>query len=308
MAASRAVPQPRAVNRALGLCWGAWSELGVSGWARSHRRWAIDVEPLIIFTARLGDRDPRLRDEVQDWCIRYNRYVSRARLRSLVRSVGDDDAEAWGEFAATVSSHTKVQWPGATVARGEYRITGRSSLRDLSEPSLVGLRMRALFGLGARTEVLQYLLLHGEQSMTVAALSAATGYTKRIIANECEALERAGALSVRAEGNRFHYSLARPHALRTLVGELPPIRPDWTALLHMVTVLLRLDESANELPQSVLTVEARKAYREIEDDLTTLDLSRPPNRHGDALISEMAQWSNKTLADLSQGAWPSAGA
>jgi len=31
--------------------------------------WAIDPEPLIVFTA-IADLDPRLRDEALDWCIR----------------------------------------------------------------------------------------------------------------------------------------------------------------------------------------------------------------------------------------------
>ncbi len=27
------------------LCWGAWSELGVSGWGRTHENWQIESDP-----------------------------------------------------------------------------------------------------------------------------------------------------------------------------------------------------------------------------------------------------------------------
>lgn len=51
---------------------------------------AISPEPLILFTAGLGDADPRLRDEATDWCVRYGRYVSaarRARREAVLRAV-----------------------------------------------------------------------------------------------------------------------------------------------------------------------------------------------------------------------------
>ena len=67
------------------FCWSVWAELGVSGWGRAHQGWAIDVEPLIIFTAAIGERDPRLRDEATDWCVRNWRLVSRVRLRNILR-------------------------------------------------------------------------------------------------------------------------------------------------------------------------------------------------------------------------------
>lgn len=140
--------------------------------------------------------------------------------------------------------------------------------------------------------------------MTAAALSTATGYTKRIIAEECDVLERAGSLSVRKEGNRFYYSLARPRALRTLVGELPPISPDWAALLPMVSVLTRLDDTKDDIPQRVLVTEARRAFREIEDDLKTLNLAGPADRKGAELIPAMTDWSSRIMSAIGRGEWP----
>ena len=73
MATARGVERSLRRN-VVDLCWGAWSELGVSGWSRTHMTWAIDPEPLIVFTA-IADLDPRLRDEALDWCIRNSRHA-----------------------------------------------------------------------------------------------------------------------------------------------------------------------------------------------------------------------------------------
>jgi hypothetical protein len=39
---------------ALEIAWSLWAELGLSGWTRHHAESAVDLEPLIIATPRLG--------------------------------------------------------------------------------------------------------------------------------------------------------------------------------------------------------------------------------------------------------------
>jgi len=43
----------------LGSLWSMWAEFGVSGWERHHHDSALDLEALIVTTARLGHRDAR---------------------------------------------------------------------------------------------------------------------------------------------------------------------------------------------------------------------------------------------------------
>ena len=38
----------------LGSLWSMWAEFGVSGWDRDHQDSALDLEALILTTARLG--------------------------------------------------------------------------------------------------------------------------------------------------------------------------------------------------------------------------------------------------------------
>src|SRR3712207_4673357 len=115
----------RLMEAVLDLTWSLWAEARISGRTRLHASSAIDPEPLILFTAGLGDPDPRLRDESTDWCIRYDRYISAARLRKLLRRCRPKARVAFGEYAATVNAHGRHAWPGATEPR-PYHPTGRS--------------------------------------------------------------------------------------------------------------------------------------------------------------------------------------
>lgn len=297
-------PAATFAEQSLALASGAWTELGVSGWTSTHGNWAIDPEPLILFTAWLGDADPRLRDEATDWCVRNWRYVSRARLKNLLREQPDTVQETFGEFAATVGAHAGIGWPGSTEPR-RFMVTGRSTLPPLDRPSLVWVRLRAMFGVGARAEIFRCFLSQGGDAMSVARLATATGYTKRNIADECDTLERAGVLSVRLRGNRFYYSLARRSELETFVGELPGVRPSWTAMLNIARELMALEARAHDLSLKTLPVHVRKALRSIADDLDELGIEPPSgNLQGADLWPAMRQLAIDHLGAWSIGRWP----
>ena len=291
-------PAATFAGQSLALAWGAWTELGVSGWTSTHADWAVDPEPLILFTAWLGDADPRLRDEATDWCVQNWRHLSKARLKNLLREQPDDVASAFGEFAATVGAHAGVSWPGATHPR-RYAPTGRSTLPNLDRPSLVWLRLRAMFGVGARAEILRRFLAQGARAIGVAALAVATGYTKRNVAEECDTLQRAGVLSVRPQGNRFHYSLARRAQLKTFVGVMPGVLPDWTAILNITRELVALERRSRDAGVKTFPVHARKTLRLIRDDLDELDINAPPEN-----IEAVDLWPTlRRLGDVHLGAW-----
>ena len=298
-------PAATFADQSLALAWGAWTEVGVSGWTSTHADWAIDPEPLILFTAWLGDADPRLRDEAVDWCVQNWRHISKARLKNLLREQPEGVAEAFGEFAATVGTHGGVSWPGATRPR-PYVPTGRSTLPHLDRPSLVWLRLRAMFGVGARAEILRCFLAQGARAISVAALAAATGYTKRNVAEECDTLQRAGVLSVRPHGNRFYYCLARRAELKAFVGEMPVVLADWAAILNITCELVALERRSTDAGLTTLPVHARKTLRLIWDDLDKLDINAPPaNTQAVDLWPALRRLGHVHLGTWSIGQWPS---
>lgn len=288
-----------AADLAVALAAGAWVQLGVSGWTPTHSSWAIDPDPLVIFTAWLADRDPRLRDEVTDWCIRHSNYLSQARMKTLVRRQPDDVRDAYGEFAATIAHHTRRSWPGATSPR-MYVPTGRSRLAPLTSPAMSWIRLRAIFGVGARTEVLRVFLSGVEQRATLAALAQATGYTKRNVADECAALAAAGVLAARRQGNRFEYALARTPELVALIGGLAPYQPDWVALLNVVRTLVSLAERAVGA-SAAFPVHVNNALVAIADDLDAMrlgeelrgvDVAERWDRFRDVAFEALRRWAN----------------
>jgi hypothetical protein len=306
MATSKPVrrrPAATSAEQATALAWGAWVELGVSGWTETHSQWAIEPESLVIFTAFLGDEDARLRDGATDWCVRNWRYVSKARLKNLVREQSPAVRSAFGEFAATVNEHAGVDWPYATQPR-PFTVTGRSSAPQLEKPSMVWLRLRAMFGLGARAEILRYFLSQHDGRSSTAAISVATSYTKRNIAEECETLAHAGVLRLRPIGNRFYYSLAKRAELEAFVGSMPAITPDWIAMFGIAGQLVRLESAAQTGTSRTLTVKARTAIDEIEEDLDELGIDPPSSDlRGEDLWSAIRAIGEQTLGEWSLGRW-----
>ncbi len=305
MPTSRQRPGPTFDKQAIGLAAGAWAELGVSGWQSTHSDWAIDPEPLILFTAWLGDRDPRLRDEATDWCIRNWRHISRGRLKNLL---GDDrGSDTWREFAGTLTAHSGVTWPDSGEPRA-YKVTGRSTLAPLTRPSTAWLRLRAMFGLGARSEILRCFLSQSRPAVaSVALLAAQTGYQKRNVSDECEMLERAGVLSQRVRSNRFYYSLGRRSELESFLGDLPSARPPWTPVFEIAKQLVLLEKHAETLPPRLLAVRARQALTSLQDDLDELDVEDDyRDVHGEELWPAVQRLGASTLTQWSVGTWPEA--
>jgi len=291
-------------DQCVALAWGAWVELGVSGWGATHRNWTVDPEPLILFTAWLGDRDARLRDEATDWCIRYADRVSKVRLKNLAKAQPRQVRAAFGEFAATVSKHSGVTWPYADEIPRRYRPTGKSVLPPLDRPSLAWLRLRALLGLGARTEVIRYFLSHEGATAGIAELAAWTGYTKRNVAEACDALAEAGELQVRTIGNRFSFSLSRNAVLRNFDG-MADIRPNWTAVCNVARGLAELEgEAGRRAVVSTLPMKVKRALDAIADDLAEVGASAPPSETvGTALWPAAIDLGRHTLRQWAAGRW-----
>jgi len=286
-------------DHATALAWSLWTELGVSGWLRSHSSHAIDPERLILFTASLGDTDPRLRDEATDWCIAYGRYVSAARLRNLLAAETPEVQAAFGRTAATVNAHSSLRWPGATQAR-PFERTRRSAVADFSGPSLVVLRLRALFGVGARAEVVRAFLADPSARLSAADAAAAAGYTKRNVAEALEALRMAGLLEAHALRNQRLYGLADAGWLTALPGGLPDSFPRWSSVFRILEGLIAGARGAETLTAPARTVEASDVLHYLRSDFQQVGVRLTEEERGPEAWATMQR-----LAVELAGAWAS---
>ena len=258
----------------MALAWSLWAELGVSGWQRRHTSHAIDPEPLLLFTAFLGDADPRLRDESTDWCIAYGRYISKTRLRNLLAAERTAIKEAFGPTAATVNAHSSLRWPGASVPR-PFRRTERSAVPDFRRPSLVVARLRALFGVGARAEIVRAFAADTAAQSSAADLADEAGYTKRNIAEGLEALRMAGLLEAERRRNQLVYRLADAEGLMGLLGSMPSSFPKWRSVFRILESFITESRRIEPLKAGAAAVEASDVLLDLESDLRAVGARVP---------------------------------
>ena len=261
-------------DHALDLAWSLWAELGVSGWQRNHMSHAIDPELLILFTAALGDADPRLRDESIDWCVTYGRYISATRLKNLLETQTPAVQSTFGEIAATVSAHSAVRWPQRTKAH-RFERTGRSVIDDFLRPSLIVLRLRAFLGVGARAEIVRSFVADPSEKFTAADLAAETAYTKRNVAEALEALRMAGLVQAVPLRNQLQYRLTSSDVLTHLPGGMPQAFPRWRTIFHIIDALLGAAKRAEHLNATTRRVEASDVVHDLAPDLHAIGLQNP---------------------------------
>lgn len=289
----------------LEFVWSAWVELGVSGWVRHHSNWYVDPEALLLLTAGFAEDDPRLWSESLDWAAQFGQLLSRARVRNLLGTWGE--LGGWPNYAAALNAATGKPWPRAE-GEGSFRRTDRSTLDLRASPALLGLRVRAAFGVSARSEILRILLvLGGHKPLTAAELAEEAGYTKRNVADALEGMTQAGLLDVKSERNTLLYGLRRPSLLEELVGPLPAVRISFLSLCRALSILVVVADEFAERPSRVRSVEARKALTETMADLRRLGLHPPSPRPGLDAWEPFAGWVQQLLEALRVGKWPADG-
>lgn len=292
----------RLESHVAGLAWSLWAELGVSGWTRNHRDFAIDPEALVLLTAWLRDFDPRLRDEATDWCTHYGRFVSAARLKNLLVSAGWLDSEWWSEFAATVNTNSRWQWPGPDTPPREFKASQKSRIDNFNRPSLMHLRLRALVGVGARAEILGLLASEPRNQVGVAEVAARIGYSKRNTAEALDGLKMAGVLRSFRVRNRLEYAVIDVGTLAALSDPRPRWFPAWVSMFTAIVRIVEFLYWVEDLPESVAAVECVTLIRELDRELAEWGV-RPPDlvMIDEPVFPKFSRWSNELFTALAAG-------
>jgi len=281
------------------FAWSQWAQMGVFANAGRRDRWAQDPEALLVFTLRVGRRDPRLFDEVLDWLRHNGRLVSARRLATLcppgdaeypVVAAAVDWARAHGsplrlggrplvKVAETPLFATMHVAKADTIfrAHGYLKPATAPSFNsvdpDLSAPVNLAFRLRQHFGLSSsRPEIARFLLTCDAPDADALAIADAAGYTKRNVSETLSALLAAGDVQRYTHGNEGRYSFDRRRwadFLGLTVGELPVYR-DWPRVLRALQELDRwLDvHGGTDLSDYMQASEARDLMGHLEPMLT----------------------------------------
>jgi DNA-binding transcriptional ArsR family regulator len=281
---------------ALDLAWSLWGELGVDARRRRHDWQAIDLEPLIIFTAAIGNLDSRLRANSMDWCIANARFASAFRLRNLAGHASAETRAAFGRYAATVKAHAKVPWPSLGDPLAIWT-PERISEPDLKRPSLIQLRLRALVGVSARAEIIKLMLADPSRGQAASTLAEAAGYGKGSVAQALDMLTMAGIVDVQPIANRLVYRLARPAELIDVLQWLPAVFPAWSPIFRITEAITEFGHIRSTTPLA-RTADVQRTFQSIEHDLQRLGIAdQVPRAGGSASVTEFEHWALAFLAD-----------
>ena len=274
------------------LLWSQWHELGVAATVpRRHADDCIDPEALIAFTATRSRLDARLRDEAIDWVLQYAPYVSRVRLKNILRDWGELDEPQFQEFAATVNAHGHAGWPAGRAEALSFRPRSRSVLQDLSAPALLSLRIRAIFGVGARAELIRAFFARPQPAMTATELATETSYGKRNVLNEVEALRFASVVASFRAVNADRYSLTRTAELGALLGPLPRRYTGWARTFAALGLLLDLLEGGVKRSDLLNAAEAARVLEERRDVFVNAGMYPPPLPKGATAWAHASAWA-----------------
>ena len=290
------------------FAWSQWAQMGVFAPSERRDQWAADPEALILFSLEIGRDDPRLFDEVLDWMLANERLVSVQRLRNFS---SDDDRDLAEAALAWVARHGRSARFKPLDGAGEQRESprplfrriaqqvrnpdqvflsfdflkpdtlpsGKSREPDTERPINFAFRLRNLFGLGSRAEVIRYLLTFSETAAPAQAIAEAAGYAKRNVNETLTALVASRTVTTYEVGNERRYVLNRNswYQLLELQAGAGPTYRNWPRLLSALGRLTRWLENGqlDELSPYMLASEARTLMDELEPSFATASVLLP---------------------------------
>lgn len=237
------------LDQLLAILWSQWDAVGVQGTTTPAEHSVIDPEALILLTASIARYDARLFDSVLDWMQLHERLISVARLHTLLKSESYSSGQVLSGIAHFLSApQSAAKWKRLTesqptsgepnplffhkdgrpfpVVRGpdphfaragllRDRISLRNVARvfDAERPANLLLKLRSLFGVSSRAEIVAYLWSNPFARATETATQ--TGYLRRTVYNALVEMNLSGYLETRERSGEALYQLAEKkwHAL-----------------------------------------------------------------------------------------------
>lgn len=286
----------------LEVAWSLWGQLGVSTWSGTHEGWAIELEPLIVYTAKIAEHDKRLLRETIDWCVSTDGFLSLRQVRHILR------AHRWpmngpvGRFGATVSQATGKPWPGVKEeAPYEVAPSGRSQAPRLAKPELLQLRLRSIFGVTSRAEVMRVLLIDPQREWSLAEITDRVAYTRRQVTTDLEMLTLGGVTRRWESRGSFRYMLDDVEGLVAWLGERPRVSIHWAPLFRIMVGLLEMVDTLAAKEWHMPAAELARRMRSLDPELEQLRLRPPTPASGEGYVEDTIAWAHELFAALADG-------
>lgn len=315
----------------LDFLWRQWSALGVGGYSGGEHHWIIDPEPLLLATTSLG-REPRLFDEMLDWLDLNGRTINLQRLKNLAPRVGEPTVLA--AICATLakrSVHSKWRiaapktgrradaeplFAGVPVfgkvdevfaewgwLRSPVALRGRSQHTDPHKPTNLLLKLRSLFGMQARAEIMAYLL--AVESGHPGELAKQLGYFPKTVQTTLNDMAMSGHVFARRERGGKQFWLRREEWSflftwqKHSTAEAPecPRWVDWTSYFEALQIITHfLDwRQREEPPVEVQAMELRAKLDKMNSQFLREHLPVEPRGKGGDFVESVLEAFLKLL-------------
>lgn len=282
----------------LDLVWRQWSVLGVAGHGVKEPNWIVDIEALVLVTTVHGRSDPRLFDEMLDWLWSNAQWVNVQRLRNIQKQLALGDGRVlsavadwlsqrstlskWKPLAKETEASQKTEplfrlantreslWQGELdpifARHGLQR--GAVEQREMSRPpnprpaAVLSWKLRSLFGVQARCEILQWLLTH--ERGHAAEIARATYYYPRTVEDTLREFVASGLVSSAPTGRAISYWVQSDQWLFLRSWAEPRLFPrwiDWPRLFHFQEKLMSATKS--DMIPLLQASELRRVFEEM---------------------------------------------
>lgn len=257
-------------RQAVSVCWNQWAALG------SHAATAqapdqtsiVDPEGLVLMSLAVRDSERRLGDLVAWWARSSSRLMSVQRMGTLAGLLPDRVGErCLAEFSVLATGAGDRRW--RRFARdgtpGWVRSERLSPEPDLLAPAALWPRLRSGFGVGAKADVLVFLLgVHGAAA-SVPDIASATHYTKVSVRRAAAEMSAAGLLRETSGRPASYLAPMGPwtQLLEVPNRELPGTLPRWRYWADVFAFLVHVIDwtgrarGATGSEEHVLSSEAR---------------------------------------------------
>lgn len=174
--------QANIVTASVEACWRQWDVLGAMAAGGARAESIVDPEALLLLSFSMSRHERRLEDMWRWWATIGSQLTSVQRLVTLAKSF-PDPGDGMEDFAAVAFEAGDRRWrrhaTDSPVPSGRA-LKGRES-PDLSSPTTLLLRMRAGMGLGAKPDILSFLISTSPREASVAEIAEATGYSSQAV-------------------------------------------------------------------------------------------------------------------------------
>lgn len=195
--------------------WDQWVALGTAGHGRdTSLPFAIDPESLLLATLRFAINESRFRSEVLDWLSKNGELISVQRVKNVQFNTELAPKIQLARLAVFMKEAGYRSWKSLAESKkphgvfSEYfgeEMRGMSQTPDCERRENFLLRMRLVFGVNARAEVITWLLTH--RAGHAARIARDTAWFSKSVQTILNDLEKAGIVIAQPMGKRKEYAI-----------------------------------------------------------------------------------------------------